>query len=267
MASLFTIGEFSRATHLSVKALRYYDEVGLLTPADTDPGSGYRRYAVAQVPVAQVIRRFRDLEMPLDRIKDVLAATDRTARDRVVLEHLEQMQAKLEETQATVAALQGLLEARSPGAQAIHRTLPAAHAVSIRDRVDWQEAERWLGDALAELAGALKAADVVRAGPNGALYSTEFFEYHDGDVVAFVPVPDPIAGSGRVEPFEFQACTCAVMVHHGPFTTLDMTYGALGSYVTERAIGALGPIRENYVIDNADDPADLVTEVCWPVTE
>jgi DNA-binding transcriptional MerR regulator len=72
MPAALTIGDFSRATHLSVKTLRHYHRVGLLTPADVDAGTGYRRYTTDQIPTAQVIRRFRDLDMPLDQIHAVL---------------------------------------------------------------------------------------------------------------------------------------------------------------------------------------------------
>jgi DNA-binding transcriptional MerR regulator len=61
-------------THLSVKALRHNHGLGLLEPAEIDPGSGYRFYEPSQVPIAQVIRRFRDLGMPLEEIKEVLEA-------------------------------------------------------------------------------------------------------------------------------------------------------------------------------------------------
>src|SRR5215211_6104432 len=64
VAALLTIGEFSRATHLSIKALRHYDDVGLLRPSEVDRDTGYRLYSTAQVPTAQLIRRFRALEMP-----------------------------------------------------------------------------------------------------------------------------------------------------------------------------------------------------------
>ena len=72
MSVLVSIGDFSRMTHLSIKALRFYHDQGLLEPARIDPDSGYRFYEPAQVPVAQVIRRFRDLDMPLDQVKAVL---------------------------------------------------------------------------------------------------------------------------------------------------------------------------------------------------
>ena len=72
MTSTLTIGDFSKATHLSVKMLRHYHEVGLLEPVEVDVGSGYRRYSAEQIVRAQVIRRFRDLEMPLEDIHVVL---------------------------------------------------------------------------------------------------------------------------------------------------------------------------------------------------
>jgi len=80
-----TIGDFSRVTFLSVKTLRHYHRVGLLEPADVDPVTGYRRYTSVQIPIAQVIRRFRDLDMPLDDIGSVLRARDQTTRSQLIV--------------------------------------------------------------------------------------------------------------------------------------------------------------------------------------
>jgi DNA-binding transcriptional MerR regulator len=68
------IGDFSRMTHVSVKALRHCHELGLLEPAEVDPVSGHRFYSPGQLPAAQVIRRFRDLGMPLGEIRAVRRA-------------------------------------------------------------------------------------------------------------------------------------------------------------------------------------------------
>src|SRR3954470_14534611 len=69
MDVLLTIGEFSKMTYLSVKALRHYHDVGLLEPMLVDPATGYRRYGASQVGTAQAIRRFRDLDMPIDEVR------------------------------------------------------------------------------------------------------------------------------------------------------------------------------------------------------
>jgi DNA-binding transcriptional MerR regulator len=263
MSTLLTIGEFSRLTHLSVKALRHYDDVGLLHPAHVETLSGYRRYATSQVPVAQVIRRFRDLDMPLEQIQAVLAAPDVTARDRVIIAHLERMEQMLEATQATVASLRQLLDGGEPMLPIEYRSMPATPALAIRDQVDWNDAEGWLAEAFDDLHQTLGSTANPATGPDAALYGSEFFERHVGEVVAFVAVEGGGVLGGRVEVVDLPAADYAVTVHHGSLTDLDQAYGALGSFVSERMIGADGPILERYVA--ADDPAALRTEVCWPI--
>ena len=73
------MGDFSRATHLSVKTPRHYHQAGLLEPAAVNPDTGYRYYSAGQIPAAQVIRRLRDLEMPVADVNAVLAAPDSPA--------------------------------------------------------------------------------------------------------------------------------------------------------------------------------------------
>ena len=81
MGTRVTIGDFSRATHLSVKTLRHYHEVGLLEPSQIDPGNGYRYYTEQQIPTAQVIRRLRGLQMPIAEVKAVLSTPDPDSRN------------------------------------------------------------------------------------------------------------------------------------------------------------------------------------------
>ncbi|MFD7661761.1 MerR family transcriptional regulator [Streptomyces sp. NPDC059788] len=68
---LLSIGAFARAARLSPKALRLYDELGLLPPAQVDPANGYRRYALAQLERARLVACLRRIGMPLARIRDV----------------------------------------------------------------------------------------------------------------------------------------------------------------------------------------------------
>lgn len=73
MSPLMTVGEFALATGLSVKALRFYDERGLLAPADVDVDSGYRRYAPGQIRTAARIRVLRAAGLTVDDVRSVLA--------------------------------------------------------------------------------------------------------------------------------------------------------------------------------------------------
>lgn len=267
MGALLTIGEFSRVTHLTVKALRHYDDVGLLQPADVDPTSGYRRYASAQVPIAHIIRRFRDLDMPLEQIRAVIEAPDLDARNRAIITHLERMQEALEHTQATVESLKAMLEGKEPSLPVAYRSVDATPAIAIRALVDWDDTESWLAGALDELHAALRADPTVHAAADAALYSNDFFETHTGEVVAYIPVTHEPRVSGRVEIVEIAAADVAVTTYRGPFSDIDKAYAALGAFVAEHVLGTAGPIREHYLVTSADtdDPAQWTTEVCWPI--
>lgn len=267
MDVLVTIGDFSRMTHLSVKALRHYHDVGVLTPAQVDAASGYRLYDASQVPVAQVIRRFRDLGMPLEEVKTVLDAPDVASRNQVVVAHLERMESQLSETQSTVASLRALLERPATPIVVEYRSVPALSTLAIAEPVTVEDLEEWWVEAFEELYRVLSAAGVEPAGPGGALYPNELFELEKGEVVVFVPVVGDVAPSGRAAPFRIPAAELAVTVHEGSFAELDQAYGALGTYVAERELGVEGPIREHYLVTYTDseDESEHRTEVCWPV--
>jgi DNA-binding transcriptional MerR regulator len=115
MPAPLTIGDFARATHLSVKALRHYHRIGLLVPAEIDRTSGYRHYATDQIATAHIIRRFRDLDMPLDEIADVVATDDLEARNRLVTGHLDRLERALGATQSAVRSLRDLLGSSDSG--------------------------------------------------------------------------------------------------------------------------------------------------------
>jgi DNA-binding transcriptional MerR regulator len=263
MTVRLTIGEFSKMTYLSVKALRHYHDVGLLEPAEIDPSSGYRRYGADQVSTAQAIRRFRDLDMPLEQVRLVLQAPDDASRNRAILDHLEAMQQQLERTQQTVASLHALLTEHDRSSAVTVRELPALTALAIRETVTFTDGGAWCEAVYPELHAALDALGVAATGPDSALWADAFFTEGAGEAVAFVPVavdlPRLAGGSGRSSGLVLPATNVASMVHAGPFDDLDQTYGALGTVVAERGIGLEGPIREIYLADDR-------CEVCWPVT-
>ena len=236
-------------------------------PARVDEWSGYRFYDATQVPVAQVIRRFRDLGMPLEAVKAVLQAPDVAARNDVIVAHLDRMESQLAQTQSVVASLRSLLE-RPPAPIAVeYRSVPRTATLAIAETVSMDDIEDWWAGAFAELYGALSAAGVPPAGPGGALYASELAELERGDVLAFVPVHEEVGAPGRVGMLDVPAAELAVALHEGPFAELDRTYGALGTYVAERELGVEGPIREYYLVGPADtdDQSRHRTEVGWPV--
>jgi DNA-binding transcriptional MerR regulator len=253
VSTLVSIGDFSRMTFLSVKALRHYHEVGLLPPADIDPHTGYRRYQLQQVPMAQVIRRLRELGMSIDEVRTVLEAPGVRARNAAISAHLRRMEGELEQTRATVKSLRLLLDEAAPAPVGIsYRTEEPAVALAIRAEIAHDNMFAWLDDAFAELHPAV----TQRAGPDGALFSGELMEDEFGEIVALVPGAG--AAGGRVHALDLPRVEYAVAVHAGPLEEVDRTYAALGAVVAGRAIGVRGSLRENYLSDGR-------IEICWPV--
>jgi DNA-binding transcriptional MerR regulator len=109
---LMPIGRFSRLTGLTVKALRHYDELGLLRPASVDRDTGYRFYAAAQVPIAEAIRMLRRLEVPLDDISTLLVSDDPVEVRRLLVDHQRRTAMRSAELKAILQGLQPLIDGK-----------------------------------------------------------------------------------------------------------------------------------------------------------
>lgn len=268
-----TIGDFSRATRLTAKALRFYHREGILVPASIDPDSGYRLYAPEQIADAQVVRRLRSLDIPVGTVREVLAAPDLATRTDRVSEHLARLESQLEKTRSAVAMLRGLVAEAPLRPGILHRSVPATPAVVIRETIDLADLGPWYDGARAELRALLSERGVRPSGPLGGLWSTALFLDERGKAALFLPVTS-IEGfgalPGRATAEVLPAVDLAVAVHRGTDDGIDGTYGALGAYVAEHELGVDGPIRESYVEESTGESStgespELVTEIGWPI--
>jgi DNA-binding transcriptional MerR regulator len=91
---LISIGQFARLTGLSVGALRHYAESGVVMPADVDAATSYRRYRRDQVPDGQLVATLRELEMPLEEVRELLATDDPAARRLLLRRHRSRVEAR-----------------------------------------------------------------------------------------------------------------------------------------------------------------------------
>ena len=81
-----SIGEFSKATGLTVKTLRFYHEQGILVPSHVETGTGYRFYNDARIETARVIAALRQLEFSIAEIKEIMGSHDDDAEILIFLE-------------------------------------------------------------------------------------------------------------------------------------------------------------------------------------
>jgi DNA-binding transcriptional MerR regulator len=267
MSDALSIGDFSVITHLSIKTLRYYHRVGLLEPAEVDPHTGYRRYQVEQIPTAQIIQRFRDLDMPIDEVKAVLAAPDLDTRNALIAAHLSRLEGELEQTRQTVLSLRNLLEPARAPISVEYRTVRATQAVGIQEVVDLSDLLVWYHGALGELYATVAVQGMQPSGPSGGLFASDLFQYERGEAIVFVPVSREMQIVGRVSPLVVPAAELAVTTHGGSHATIAATYGALGAYVSTHALAIVGPVREYYLVDarTTSDATQWRTEIAWPI--
>ena len=254
-------------THLSVKTLRHYHQVGLLEPAEVNPSTGYRYYLSQQVPTAQVIRRLRDLEMPVAEVKEVLGTSETSARNALIAAHLDRLENQLARTHDAVESLRNLLQRSAETPAVEHRTMPAVPAVGIQQTVDREDVLAWWQGALGELHATVRAQGLHATGPSGGLYGSELIQHGRGEATVFIPVDGVVRSVGRVVPFTVPPAELAVLVHHGSLDDADITYGELGAYATTHEISIEGPLREYYLVDANETPnaEEWKTEIGWPI--
>jgi DNA-binding transcriptional MerR regulator/predicted transcriptional regulator YdeE len=265
---LLPIGAFARASTLSIVTLRHYHDEGLLVPAWIDPQTGYRYYSAAQLLDAEVIRRLRGLDLPVEEVRTVLTARDPQVTSRVVRRHEAQMAARLREAERIVAELQALVDAPLrllAGAveerQIAPRDVLVMSAVVAADQID-----ALIGDAIASLATVAERHQLTVTGPVGALYPGEEWDPDEVRISVFVPV----GGSARPpQRRTLPGGRFAVARHHGPYEQIADTYRSIGVWLARSAADPEYEIRESYLVGPGDGPPPdgYLTEIAWPITE
>jgi DNA-binding transcriptional MerR regulator len=256
------IGEFSRFTHLSVRTLRRYHDAGLLVPASVDAVTGYRFYDVGQIPVAQVIHRLRELDVPLADVGDIVSTPDPDVRAALVAGHLARLETELDRTRAAVSSLRRLLAPASADLDVELRTVPATTVAAIEEDVALEDVLGWYAGAMAELDAVVGPA----AGAPGGLYDDALFEDGRGRLLVHLPAAAPPT-VGRVHPATLPAVELAVVTRVGSHDDVEVTYGELGAWVVDNALAVAGPVRETYLVGPRDtaDASSWRTEIGWPV--
>jgi DNA-binding transcriptional MerR regulator/effector-binding domain-containing protein len=269
MTNTVSVGRFATMTHLSVKTLRHYHQVGLLEPAEVDAETGYRYYTLEQLPTAQLIRRLRDLRMPVADVREVLVAGSPIARDSLISAHIDHLETELAKTQAAVNSLRALLDSPA-GLQPVHRRAESSFpALAItEDNLDPVDIEAWWREALAELRRAAADNALNITGPAGGLYDECLFHREPGEATVFIPVTTP-RELGRVTALIIPAAEVAVTTYQGPHSDIDLAYGRLGSYVAEHELAVGWQLREYYQRDHShtSDHSQWRTEIAWPIID
>jgi DNA-binding transcriptional MerR regulator len=203
---------------LSAKALRIYDEIGLLRPVDVDPSNGYRRYGVDQLRTARLIAMLRGVDMSLAEIRSLLAdlGSDLELPTERLNRHLVDLEARHTSRRSLVRHIHAILrEEDSPMFTVQTRHVPARRMVSIQRRLRASETDAFVQEAKNVFAEHLRGA--APAGPFTFIFHGVVDYDSDG------PVEATLGCSDDVEPTELIGIRTEA-AHDEAFTTITKVH-------------------------------------------
>lgn len=274
------IGTFSRITRLSQKALRLYDERGLLVPAARDICTGYRYYTFAQVERGIRIRHLLWLGFGLSEVETILDAREHGDAG-TIREHFSRRLAKTEREIGRLHEIAEVLRKQKQDplnggfrmslTEPVIKDIPAMRALSRRERGVYQEAiPRMIGELCAYVYpadGRQPAAKV--AGPIMFICHDEEYRETDADIEVAIPITGSVDLKGTaVEVLTLPGGRFVSVLHTGPYGGVGKAYERLFAYMSEHGLAPAGPSRELYLNDPCQVPEEeLLTEVQFPVLD
>jgi len=185
-----SIGEFARRSRLSLKALRLYDERGVLVPSRVDQASGYRYYETAQLDEARLVVMLRQLQVPLAAIKELLACDPADAATRIA-EHWRDAEAAHDARRELADYLVNRLSGkRSVMYEVATREMPERSLLCLKRNVDEQGAWAFGKEFIAILRERPLPEIEGRAGASFCIYWAMVSGDSDGPVEWCRPVPE-----------------------------------------------------------------------------
>ncbi len=245
---MFTIGEFSRISGLSVKALRLYHEKGILVPQTVDESTGYRYYDAANADRARIIGRLKEMEFSLSEMAEILEGV---SDDADALRFLEDKRGEiLEEIKKHRKAVRDLDEiiniekeavmtAQNGSFEVEEKNLETMLVAGIRYKGRYDEVGEKLG-AVMKIAGRFMAGNPMN------LYYDEDYKETDADIETCVPVRKG-EDKGDVKVHELPGGKGVSLIHKGPYETLTRGYEKISTYVKEHGYKVQLPTREVYI--------------------
>ena len=245
--AVFTIGEFSRVTGLTVKTLRFYHEEGLLMPTAVDDQTGYRYYDASLVELARSIAFLKSLDFSLAEIKtlldqvggggDLTAALERqrqTIDDRI--RRLKQARQSLDDF--LNAQREGKRLMTQPAFQCEEKNVPPMKIAAVRMNAPYKDC----GQGFCKIG---RAFWNQIAGPALLLiYDMDYQEIANYETCMPIKGGQPRDG---IDVRDLPAGRCVALLHKGPYEQLSRSYQKVLAYAKEKGYMLVAPCREVYL--------------------
>lgn len=269
---MFKIGDFSRLAKISVRMLRYYDELGLLKPAEVDRFTGYRFYTASQISRLNKIIRLKDMGFNVSELAAVLNETD----DAVLLARLQSKKRQIEEEiscdMKRIQSIEQLIgavgkETVKMNYDVVIKNVPACKVVSLRGVIPAYNREGELWGRLGEFMGRNR---INCSGISFAMYHDG--EYRENDVDVEVASCVQEMGEDR-EGFTFREVEAvpnmASMMVPGPFENIDPAFRSLAEWLENNGYEMTGITRQvcHKGPWNEEKAENFLTEIQIPVNK
>jgi len=269
---MIQIGTFSKLSRVSIKTLRYYDNMDLLKPIHVDEFTGYRYYAFEQLPRLNRILALKDLGFSLAEIGRLLEEDVSLKQLRGMLS-MRQSEAhkRLNEEQERLAKIEARLkqielEDKMSEYDVVIKQVDPITVACVREIIPSYSKQGALWKALE---GYLAMQHVRPSGPCFTMYLDEEYKESEVDAMVCEPINVDLVESSRVKVQQLPALkTMACTVHNGPFTTIGEAHNAILKWIEDNGYRVNGPEREIYLnpakAGSQTDPK-TVTEIQYPV--
>ena len=263
--TLYKIGAFTSMNRVTVKALRFYEEQGLLSSAAIDPESGYRYYALNQMATLHQISALKQAGFTLEEIAGVNNGADEEA---IIIKKKSELLAEIAKLTSQVAALDGYLAKKrgSLTAPVLIKSIPECTIAYVQTKLDSYDC---LFEKMPEMGGLMEKAGCICAMPEYCF--TNYLEpgYKEEDILVELceAVIEPKEEIGELRYKQMPAIQAACIFHKGSYNTLAEAYETVLEYVENNDYEIIGEIRENYIdgVWNKESENEWLTEIQVPV--
>ena len=267
---MYSIGQFSRISGLSVKTLRLYHEKGVLVPSRVDEETGYRYYNQPCIEHARVVSHLRGMDFPLAVIREIL---EQYSDEGDILDYLEQRKKSLElemhEHQAIIDSLSSIIlkeqEAKrimeNSAFEIEEKEIAAILIAGVRMCGAYHECGKGFG-----LIG--RKLNRRICGKAMCLYYDDEYKEKDADFEACMPVRPGKEVEG-ISIRELPACKCVTLLHQGPYDDLGRSYEKVYAYIRDKGYEVERPTRDIFLKGPGmifkGNPEKYLTEIQIPV--
>ena len=264
---MLKIGEFARLGNVSIRALRFYHEAGLLAPAHVNSTNSYRSYEARQLRELQDIRLYKDMGFSLEEIRELLRKKPSPAELRGILsERKEHLRQRIEDDFGRLARIEARLQAKENGEKQMNwrvelREIQPVWVAASREKIrQYDEAD----EMFAEIER--RVDQQVLTGERAAYWHTCANDGPQIDCEAVRFLKHPVTPPRGIRSYQMPAVRVASLFHAGEEQTIPQAYQAVQSWVKKNGFLSHGPKCEIYWIDPRRGKTDeSLTEIRLPI--